>query len=75
VKVLRFGGIVEILRRAQGLTHGDLSRKSGVPERSLERICAGKNAPSAAHFVRLMKALKVHLDAIEPEDLEEEGIA
>jgi transcriptional regulator with XRE-family HTH domain len=73
MKALRFGGKLDLLRRARGLTVGELSRTSGVPERTLERICEGRGAPCAAHLVRLLRALRISLDAIEPEDLEEEG--
>lgn len=71
MKTLRFGGKLDLLRRAQGLTLGELSDKSGVPEKTMERICSGANAPSAAHFVRIVKALRIDMDAIEPSDLEE----
>lgn len=71
MKTLKFGEKLDLLRRAQDLTYGELSVKAEVPGKTLERICAGKNAPSAAHFVRLMKALKISLEAVEPEDLEE----
>jgi transcriptional regulator with XRE-family HTH domain len=73
MKVLRFGGKIDLIRRAQDLTIHQLSDKSGVKEKTLERICEGHGAPCAAHFVRIIKALHISLDAIEPEDLEEEG--
>ncbi len=74
MKVLRFGGKLDLIRRAKGVTLAALAAKSGVPERTVERICAGQSAPCAAHFVRLVKTLNVDLDAIEPEDLEEGGL-
>ena len=74
MKTLKFGGKLDLLRRAQGLIHGQLAAKSEVPEKTVERICEGRGAPCAAHFVRLVKALNISMDAIEPEDLEEEGL-
>jgi transcriptional regulator with XRE-family HTH domain len=71
MKTLRFGGKLDLLRRAQGLTFSQLFLKTGVPEKTLERICAGASAPCAAHFVRIVKALNIDMDAIEPSDLEE----
>lgn len=74
MKALRFGGKVDLIRRAQGLTHSQLAAKSGVPEKTIERICEGRGAPCAAHFVRIVKVLRIDLEAIEPEDLEQEGM-
>ena len=74
LKVLKFGGKLDLIRLAKGATLAELAVKSGVPERTVERICAGHNAPSAAHFVRLVRALDISLDAIEPEDLEGEEL-
>ena len=74
MKVLKFGGKVDLIRRAQGLTIGQLSAKSAVPEKTLERIVEGRGAPKAAHFVRIMKALDIDLDAVDALDLEEEGM-
>lgn len=75
MRVLKFGAKLDLLRRAKGVTLGELSRMSGVPERTTERICAGQSAPCAAHFVRLIKSLGISLEAIDPADLEEEGLA
>ena len=74
MKLLKFGGKLDLIRRARGLTIGQLAAKSEVPEKTLERICEGRGAPNAAHFVRLIKALEISLYAITPEDLEEEGL-
>lgn len=71
MKTLKFGEKVVFLRRAQDLTQSGLSRKSGVPEKTLERIEAGHNAPSSAHFVRILRALKVSISVIDPSDLEQ----
>lgn len=73
MKNLKFGEKANFIRRAQGLTLSKLSSLSGVPEKTVERICSGHNAPSAAHFVRLVKALSIDLDVIEPSDLEREA--
>lgn len=75
MRTLKFGAKADLIRRAHGVTLAALSRMSGVPERTVERICSGHSAPCAAHFVRIVKALNISLDAIEPEDLEEEGVA
>lgn len=72
MKNLKFGEKANFIRRAQGLTFSRLSSLSGIPEKTVERICYGHNAPSAAHFVRLVKALEIDLDVIEPSDLERE---
>ena len=71
LKVLSFGGKADFLRRNAGLTIGDLADKTGVPERTLERILEGQGAPRASHFVRIVKALRMNIDLIEPGDLEE----
>lgn len=75
MKNLNFGGKLRFLRLSRSLTQSALARKSGVPEKTIERVEAGASAPCAASFLRLMKALKVEsiLDVIEPEDLEEGG--
>lgn len=71
MKTLKFGGKVHLIRRAKGLTLGQLSAKSGVPEKTLERVESGSGAPCAAHFVRIVKALSIDMDAIDAGDLEE----
>lgn len=75
MRVLKFGAKVDLIRRAQGLTLHELAVKAGVPEKTIERVCEGHNAPCAAHFVRIVKALHISMDAIEPTDLEDEGMA
>ncbi len=72
MKNLKFGEKANFMRRAQGLTLSGLASLSGVPEKTVERICAGHNAPSAAHFVRLLRAMDMDMDVIEPSDLERE---
>lgn len=72
MKNLKFGEKLNFLRMAAGLTLSALSSKSGVPEKTVERICSGHNAPSAGHFVRLIKCLDIDMDVIEPADLERE---
>lgn len=59
MKRLNFGAKINGLREAADLTLGELARISGVPEKTLERVCRGENAPSIAHFYRLMAVLKV----------------
>ncbi len=73
MKVLKFGGKLDLIRRARSVTLAELSAKSGVPQRTVERVCGGGSAPSAANFLRLIRALAISTDAFEPEDLEEEG--
>ncbi len=72
MKNLKFGEKANFIRRAQGLTLSKLSSLAGVPEKTIERICSGHNAPSAAHFVRIIKALEIDIDVIDPSDLERE---
>lgn len=71
LKLLSFGGKADFIRRNLALTVGELAAKSGIPERTLERILEGQGAPRASHFVRLIRALKMNIDLIEPGDLEE----
>jgi transcriptional regulator with XRE-family HTH domain len=75
MRTLKFGGKLYLFRRERGATIAEASAKCGVPARTWERIEAGENAPSAAHLLRIMKKWKIALDAVEPEDLEEDGIA
>ncbi len=70
MKNLKFGEKANFIRRAKGLTLSRLSSISGVPEKTVERICSGHNAPSAAHFVRIVKALDIDMDVIDACDLE-----
>ena len=70
-RVLRFGGKIDLIRRSKDLTLEDMAKLSSVPIKTLERIFAGHGAPCAAHFIRIMRALKISFDIIEPEDLEE----
>lgn len=75
MKTLNFGGKLRFLRLSRDLTQSALSRKSEVPEKTIERIESGASAPCAATLLRLMKALRVEriLDVIEPSDLEDEA--
>lgn len=68
MRTLGFGGKLEIIRRKEGLTIGQLSDRVGVPEKTLERILCGANSPSAAHLIRILKRLEISLDMVEPED-------
>ena len=74
MKRLKFGGKLEVCRRKEGVTIGALARMSGVPERTVERLLAGQNEPTAAHFVRLARALDINMDLFDPEDFETEGM-
>lgn len=69
---LKGGGTLDILRRAAGLTVGDLFRKSGVPEKTLERILAGRNKPTVDHFLAIIRALGVEdvVNTFDAEDFE-----
>ena len=59
MKSLRCGEKIDSLIEAADLTRGEVARISGVPEKTLDRICRGENAPSIAHFYRLMAVLLV----------------
>lgn len=74
MKTLRFGGKLDLFLRSKDLTSGDLSRGTKIPEKTVERIRAGHGAPCAAHLVRILKFLKISLNAIDPRDLEEEAL-
>lgn len=73
MKTLRFGGKLDLFLLERDLTSGDLAKWTAIPEKTIERIRGGHNAPSAAHFVRIVKYLKINLNAIDPRDLEEGG--
>lgn len=75
MKTLKFGGKFDLFLRERDLTSGEASRLTKIPEKTVERIRAGHSAPCAAHLVRILKALKISISAIDPRDLEEEGIA
>lgn len=74
MKHLKFGGKLDILRRAHGFTIGSLALKCGIPESTMERICLGQNSPSARNLVAILKSLHINLDVVEPEDFEEDGM-
>lgn len=72
VSTLSGGGKFDFLRRARGLTVGGTAKKTAIPEKSLERILGGHNAPTVANFLRLVRALGVEdvCSAFSPEDFE-----
>jgi transcriptional regulator with XRE-family HTH domain len=72
VKVLNGGRKIDFLREKEDLTYGELAAKSGVPEKTVERVCRGENAPGTGHFLRLLKALDVKnpLNIFSPGDFE-----
>lgn len=71
---LRFGSKLDLIRRGKGLTIGEFAAKCGVPERTMERICLGANAPSARHLFCILTQGKVSTDAFGSDDFGEDGI-
>jgi hypothetical protein len=72
VKTLNGGGKLDFLRRVQGLTVGGTAKQTTIPDKPLERILGGHNAPTVANFLRLLRVLRVEdvLAAFTPEDFE-----
>lgn len=73
VRLLKFADKLELFRRGKGLTLSALAEKSRVKPDTLENIQQGRNAPSAANFLRIIRALEVSPEAFDPEDLEVES--
>lgn len=74
--ILKYGGTIDVLRRAADLTHEDLAEASKIPKKTIERICSGRGSLTVPHFLRLMKVLHVKnvLKLFTPEDFEREAI-
>lgn len=71
MKTLKFGGKFDLFLRERDLTTGEAAKLTGIPEKTVERIRGGHSAPSAAHLVRILKRLKISLNAVEADDLKE----
>lgn len=65
------GAKLDLIRRAKGLTIGETARICDIPERTMERILAGKNKPTAGHLFGILRGLRISLDAFVTEDFEE----
>ena len=74
MKLLRFGAKLDLLRRGQGLTVGEFAAKCGVPERTMDRLCAGENAPKARSLFLIVTKGRISLSAFDADDFEEEGL-
>lgn len=72
MKPLTGGGKIATLRDAADLTEGGLSEETGIPEKTIQRICSGKTSVTVPNFLRLMKALRVKnvTKVFKPEDFE-----
>ena len=72
---LTCGGTIDVLRRAADLTHEDLAALTKIPEKTIQRICAGRTSLTVPTFLRICKALKVKnvLKVFAPEDFETRG--
>lgn len=77
-KVLKYGGTLDLLRRAEDLTHEELAKDSMVDVKTVERACAGCGVLTIPHFLRMLKVLKPDMvkrimKVFPPEDFEQEG--
>lgn len=72
MKPLTGGGKLDVLRRAADLTEGGLSEETEIPEKTIQRICAGKTSITLPNFLRLVKALRIKdvTKVFSPEDFE-----
>ena len=68
MRALKFAGKLDVYRRMKGLTIAGLSAKVGVHPDTMERLLAGKNAPSAGNLKRIEIGLGIQF---EPSDFEE----
>lgn len=71
--VLTFGAKLDLIRRALGLTRAEFAVKCGIKERTMDRLLAGENAPSARNLFLIVTRAGISLDAFGPEDFTEEG--
>src|SRR6266542_3632467 len=69
--ILGMATSIRFHRDRLGLSRPQLARRAGLPERTIERLEAGKNAPSVRVLLALSEALGVSTDALlqEPEDV------
>lgn len=80
MKDLKYGVSLDLLRRAEGLTHEELAKESRVDTKTVARACAGVGVVTLPHFLRMLKVLKPDmvrriLKVFPPEDFEQGGIA
>lgn len=74
MKHLINGGRINLIRRNQGLTIGEYAAKCGVPEKTMERICLGSNAPEGPTLLRIIKLGGVSPDVLELDGWDRSGI-
>lgn len=71
MKTLKFKGTLDWFRDDRSITIAQLARKTAIPEATMERICLGRNSPSAAHLIAIMQALKIRPEQLNPSEFEE----
>ncbi len=54
-------------------TQHELSIQAGIPEETLSRMISGKQVPGAENLVKIAKALKIPLSALQPIELDQYG--
>lgn len=72
------GNIAANVRRlltARGWSQFDLSRKTGEKQPTINRICNGKNIPSAAILSRIAEAFDVSIDRLVADSQENSTVA
>ncbi len=57
----RIGERIVEIRKSRSMTQLDLAIKSGIEERSIQRMESGKANPTAKSLVRITKALDVSM--------------
>lgn len=68
---LNFAVKLKLLRQAQDLTMSAAEKKCGLRDGRWEKIEAGDHEPRAGDFVRILKGLKVSVNAFEASDFNE----
>jgi hypothetical protein len=61
IDFLKYGGTLDILRIAEGLTYDELAKESGVDVKTVERACRGRGVVTLPHFLRILRVLRPNL--------------
>lgn len=73
-RILKFGTKLDLILRSRDENPGSFGAKCGIPERTMYRICAGGNDPSAKHLFLILTKGKISLSAFSSDDFQEEGL-
>lgn len=68
------GGRIDLVRRNLGLTLEQYANMCEVPEKTMERICQGKNPPSGLTLLKLIRLGNVNPDILDIKGWNEEGV-